>query len=59
MELNSIFNNTPLFLAVKKSHTDIVQILLSHPGIEINCKDIRLLKSFIQLQLKDFIIFQC
>ena len=42
-----IFNETPLLFASKNGHTEIVQLLLSQPGIEINCKDIWIQKSFI------------
>ena len=38
--LISSFNSTPLIVASSKGHTEIVQLLLSRPGIEINCKDI-------------------
>lgn len=31
---------TPLLFAAYKGHTEIVRVLLSQPGIEINCKNI-------------------
>ena len=35
-----IFFCTPLILASEKGHTEIAQLLLSQPGIDINCKNI-------------------
>ena len=35
-----IFNCTPLHCASENGHTEIVQLLLSQPGIEINCKSL-------------------
>ena len=43
-----ICNYTSLICASKEGHTQIVQLLLSQPGIEINCKDIWIQKSFIK-----------
>lgn len=34
------FNDTPLICASFNGDTEIVQLLLSQPGIEINCKNI-------------------
>ena len=34
------FYTTPLILAASGCHSEIVQLLLSQPNIEINCKDI-------------------
>ncbi|KAK8836265.1 hypothetical protein M9Y10_039898 [Tritrichomonas musculus] len=40
LEFNRIFNWTPLMYAAYKGCTEIVQLLLSKPNIEINCKSI-------------------
>lgn len=34
------FNNTPLIIAVNECHKEIVQLLISHSNIDINCKNI-------------------
>ena len=36
---NRIFNWTPLIHSAYEGHKDIVKLLLSQPGIEINCKN--------------------
>ena len=38
--LTRTFNTTPLILAARKGHSEIVETLLSQEGIEINCKGI-------------------
>ena len=38
--LVQISNKTPLIRASRNGHTEIVRLLLSQPGIEINNKDI-------------------
>lgn len=35
-----LINDTPLLNASKSGYTDIVRLLLSQPGIEINCKNL-------------------
>ena len=37
---NRTFNYTPLIVASSIGYTEIVKLLLSQSGIEINCKDI-------------------
>ena len=37
---NIVFNNTPLICAVDKGHFEIVELLLSKEGIEINRENI-------------------
>ena len=54
----SIFNNTPLICASSNGHTEIVQLLLSQPGIEINCKNIWMQKSFIKFKFNYLRPFQ-
>lgn len=34
------FNETPLTIATREGNTEIVDILLEHPYIEINCKNV-------------------
>ena len=38
-------------------HTEIVQLLLSHPGIEIDCINIRIPKSFMEFKFIYFTTF--
>lgn len=40
MELNTIINYTPLANTSKNGQTNVVRLLLSAPGIEVNCADI-------------------
>lgn len=40
-------NSTPLLVASKNGHTEIVQLLLAQPRIEINCEDISPFSSFM------------
>ena len=35
-----LWNYTPLILAARAGHTEIVQLLLTREGIDINCKAI-------------------
>ena len=51
-------NNTPLILASLNGHVQIVQLLLSQPGIDINCKDIWIQKSFIIFKYTYLMRFQ-
>ena len=54
----SIFDSTPLIYASKNGHTEIVQLLLSQPSIEINWKNIWMQKSFTELKFHYFIRFK-
>lgn len=55
---NPNVNSTPLIWASENGHTDIVQLLVSQPGIEINSKDMRIQNSFMISIFNYFIIFQ-
>lgn len=35
-----VFDETPLIVAVKNVHENIVNLLLAHEGIDINCIDV-------------------
>ena len=48
MELNIIINETPLMRTSKKGDKQIVQLLLSQPGIEINTQNIYIQQSTIK-----------
>ena len=37
MEFNCTINWTPLIYASYEGHTEIVRLLISQPGIDINC----------------------
>ena len=45
-----IFNWTALIQASLKGHIEIVRLLLSQPGIEINCQNISISQRFIKLK---------
>lgn len=55
--LIKILNNTPLINASENGYTEIVQLLLSLPGIQINCRNISIELSFMPFILNHFIIF--
>ena len=55
--VNRVFYKTALHLASLKGHIEIVQLLLSQPGIDINCKTIIFQKSSIQFLFSFFNIF--
>ena len=44
-----LFDSTPLIIAASKGNIEIVQLLLSQPNIEINCKDISIRKYLFHL----------
>lgn len=46
---------TALSYATQKSHTKMVELLLSHPDIDVNCKDVHNLQ-FIHTVLNHFFI---
>ena len=50
----SIFNNTPLIYASQNGYAEIVQLLLSQPGIEVNCKGIEIPKFINDICMKFF-----
>lgn len=52
-----IVNYTPLIHASENGQTEIVEFLLSQPGVQINCKNIYIHNKFIKLALSTFIIF--
>lgn len=41
-----MFDETPLVLAIKEGHSEIVQLLLSQPGIDYNYTEILKQKFF-------------
>ena len=41
-----IFHKTSIHIAVEKENIEILQILLSHPEIDVNAKTISISKSF-------------
>ena len=49
-----IYNDTPLMNFSRNGQSEIVQLLLSHPKIDVNCKDIWILESFIIFQFQCF-----
>ena len=53
-----VFHNSPLNYAIINDHTTIVELLLSQPGIKINCKDIWIQKLFIKFIFNSFRIFR-
>ena len=53
-----IFDYTPLIFASREGHIEIVRLLLSQPGIEINRKSIWIHKSFIIFKFYLFILFE-
>ena len=52
-----IFLYTPLIYASENGHAEIVRLLLSQPGIEINCTNILIQRSIIIYQFNYFILF--
>ena len=50
-----IFHHTPLIWAPYHGHSEIVQLLLSQPGIEINSKNILLQTVFLTLRFYIFL----
>ena len=46
-----------MIYASDNGHPEIVRLLLSQPGIEINCKDIQIQKSFIIFKSNYLMIF--
>lgn len=55
-KINDI-NVTPLFFAVMEGHTEIVELLLAQPNIDVNYKDILIQKIFMKFKFNIFIIF--
>ena len=53
----TIFHNTPLISASEKGHIEIVQLLLSQPGFEINGRNIWIQLLCIKLTLTFFLAF--
>ena len=53
-----IFNETPLICASRDGHTEIVQLLLSQPGIEIDGNGISIQKSIMIFEFNYYMIFQ-
>ena len=49
---------TPLILAYQNGHTEIVKLLLSQPGIEINCKAIFFIDYIDNIPIDFVLIFQ-
>ena len=56
--LTQTFNDTALFSAAEKGHTEIVEILLNQEDIDINMKDILNKKTIIIFKSNFFIILK-
>ena len=47
---------TPLFYAVIESYTEIVELLLAHPNIDVNYKVILIQKAHMKFKINFFMI---
>ena len=48
---------TPLIFASEKGYTEIVRLLLSQPGIDVNCQALSIILSFIPFQSYFYLYF--
>lgn len=49
-----VFYKTALYSAVEDGLAEIVKLLLSHPGIDVNCQSVLFVFSFYEIQVYDF-----